>query len=181
MFSDTFEEIHHISRRDKVDPPEEGIELRELSTSDQASTVDSIERINLGGSGSKGQRGSDLDRVQQLDRSPAKSVSILVGSYRTGKGPSLTIPACKPRQQSRIADGFLRIDSCFPDGSENREMEEVKNVCLIFSEPMVPPSEVRKEASKVVPAILDPMPDGIWRWIDPCTLVFETESGYFPT
>lgn len=181
LFSDTFEEIHHISRRDKVDPPEEGIELRERPASDLQSTVDSIERIDLGGSGSKGQRSSVLDRVQQSDRSPAQSISILVGSDRTGKGPSLTIPACKQRQQSRKIDSFLRIDSCFPDGSENREMEEVKNVCLIFSEPMVPPSEVRKEASKVVPAILDPMPDGSWRWIDPCTLVFETKSGYFPT
>lgn len=180
LFSDTFEEIHHVSRRDTVDAPEEGIELRELPSSNLQSTVDSIEKIDLGASAGTRERSSVLDRVQHSDGSPAQSISILVGSDRTGKGPSLTIPACKQRQQSRMTDGFLRIDSCFPDGSENREMVELKNVCLIFSEPMVPPSEVRKEASKVVPAILDPMPDGSWRWIDPCTLVFETKSGYFP-
>ncbi len=121
-----------------------------------------------------------LDRAEgiKLEKGDRKDFVVRKGSKpppRTGETVDISFP---PPEKKRVPDmgkpGALEVLRFAPEG----EVRMAPHLSLTFSRPMVSVTS-QEEASKIMPAKLDPVPDGDWRWLGTRTLLFKPD-GRFP-
>ncbi len=117
-----------------------------------------------------------LDRAEgiKLEKGDRKDFVVRKGSKpppRTGETVDISFP---PPIKKRVPDmgkpGELEVLRFAPEG----EVPMAPHLSLTFSRPMVSVTS-QEEASKIMPARLDPVPDGDWRWLGTRTLLFKPD------
>lgn len=158
-----------------TDPELEGVRVR-LSDADAASESSGAGPVAESSPLSAAATDALLARLPDLAPSEDVGFALRKSSKpapRTGETVDVPFPpppAAAPPEVAGVAPTVLRYA---PEG----DVPVAPHLSVTFSQPMIALT-TQDEAAKQVPVVLDPQPEGQWRWVGTRTVLFEPTFGF---